>query len=104
MTESRPMVTLLDQFASRNVLEYVSFNFTTHREAIGSIVYLMVCIGPDLVFTVGELLQFVESTTLLFCKFIKRGFSICQKCCHLGITSGCEKRKGLSSFCYREAD
>lgn len=60
--------THFDQFPLQKDLEDAPFDSTAYRRASCSLVYLMVSTRPELAFSAGQLLQFMNNRTLAFLK------------------------------------
>lgn len=76
ITEYRPVATPLDQFPSEQDLADAPFDFPAYRQAIGSIMYLMVCTRPKLTFLARKLLHFLEKPTLALWEYLNGCFDI----------------------------
>lgn len=63
---STPMDTSIDLYGSKNVTD------VPYREAIGSLMYLLVGTRPDLAYSIGVLSKFVECPTMVHWNAVKK--------------------------------
>lgn len=59
MSDSKPVVTPMDVQLEHNALEGERCDETLYRQAIGSLMYLMIGTRPDIAFVVGRLSQYM---------------------------------------------
>ncbi len=64
MTLSKPVVTPMENQLEQQDIEGEQIDTSLYRQAIGSLMYLAVCILSDIAFAVSRLSQYVEHPTI----------------------------------------
>lgn len=72
MCDSKPVSTPMDSQLDDIALDGDSCDETLYRQAIGSLMYLMIGTRPDIAFVIGRLSQYMESPTTTLWVCVKR--------------------------------
>lgn len=86
MDEAKSVCTPMQSQIEDSALKDVEADSNLYSQAIGSLMYLMVCTRPDIAFAVGRLSQYMNSPTMQLWTCVKRVFRYLQGTRENGIT------------------
>ena len=99
MTESKPVHTPMDRSYFESVDQKAEFvDSTTHRQAVGSLMYLMIGSRPDIAYAIGKLAQHFESPRTAHWVAVKRVFRYINGTSRYGILYDGSERLSISGF------